>query len=113
MTITTFQQIKEIIEPIPADQFCTKKFENEKGQCCFLGHIHKHIDGNAYYGDGDGHGARELTRLFFVDLKISVYRLDGTDVNNRNNINGYTEPIIKDRLMHMIEDGIKWETKKN
>jgi len=108
MTITTFQQIKEIIEPIPADQFCTGDYQNDEGQCCFLGHIHKHLFGDALAGDGDGNGARELTKRFLSDHGIWG---DGSEVNNDNDIEGYTELIIKDRLMHMIEDGIKWENK--
>jgi len=111
MTITTFQQIKEIIEPIPADQFCKHDYENDEGQCCFLGHIHKHLFGDALAGDGNGNGARRLTARFFLDTY--GIDLDGAEVNNYNAIDGYTEPIIKDRLMHMIEDGIKWEESKS
>ena len=108
-TITTFKQIKEIIEPIPSDQFCHFKFENDKGQRCFLGHIQHHISGDARQ-DLDGFGARALIRLF---LK-GVHNIDndGSRVNDLATINGYTEPVIKDRLMHMIEDGIKWEENK-
>ena len=105
-TITTFKQIKEIIEPIPFDKFCIGKYQNYYGQRCFLGHIHKHIDGDAYCGDGRGNGARALTQRFLADHGILA---DGADVNDGNDIEGYTEPIIKHRLMHMIEDGIKWE----
>ena len=109
MTITTFQQIKEIIEPIPADQFCTGDYQNDEGQCCFFGHIQKHVFGDALT-DGNGDGARYLTQRFFLDTHNILK--DGAEVNNRNDINGYTELIIKDRLMHMIADGIKWENKK-
>ena len=110
ITITIFKQIKEIIEPIPVDQFCVGDYQNNEGQCCFLGHIHKHLFGHAL-GDGYGNGARLLTREFIKE----VHRLhaDGSDVNNKDTVNGYTEPIIKDRLMHMIEDGIKWEESKS
>ena len=107
--ITTFKQIKEIIEPIPADQFCTRSYENNEGQCCFLGHIQKHVTGDAFQGHGSGFGARDLTERF---LKAAHgFYGDGAAVNNYNGVNGYNEPIIKDRLMHMIEDGIIWENK--
>jgi len=104
--IETFKQIKEIIEPIPADQFCVDVYENLRGQCCFLGHIQKHISGKAN-SDFYGSGTRILTRTFL--LEVHNRRADGAEVNNGTNVNGYTEPIIKDRLMHMINDGIKWE----
>jgi hypothetical protein len=104
--ITTFKRIKEIIEPIPADQFCVDTFENNSGQCCFLGHIEKALTGDAR-ADGSGFGARRVTLKFLRDFhNIDA---DGADVNDFPNVNGYTEPEIKDRLMHMIEDGIIWE----
>ena len=107
--IETFKQIKEIIEPIPADQFCVGEYDNFRGQCCFLGHIQKYISGDACR-NMDGFGARSLTRTFL--LEVHNRNTDGAEVNNGPYINGYTEPIIKDRLMHMINDGIKWEESK-
>jgi hypothetical protein len=100
MKITSFKQIKEIIAPIPADQFCTKEYQNKQGQCCFLGHINKI----------NGFGARELTKKFIKE--VYDINFDGADVNDSPEVNGYTELEIKDRLMHMIEDGIIWEESK-
>lgn len=121
--ITSFKQIKEIIEPIPAELFQTDKFGHtirggdnsgpvDNGKSCFLGHIHRHFDpeDKQASGDWDGFGARQLTRQFLSAHGLSF---DGADVNNAPLVNGYTEPEIKDRLMHMIEDGIKWEESKN
>jgi len=109
-SIKTFKQIKAIIEPIAADQFCIGEFENNEGQCCFIGHINKHILGDAC-GNYNGSGTRQLTKQFIVE-KHDIPWCDGSSVNNNNDVNGYTEPGIKDRLMHMIEDGIKWEESK-
>ena len=109
-TITTIKQIKEIIEPIPADQFCTHLYENSKGQCCALGHIHKHISGDSM-GDQQGFGARKLISEF---LKHSRGIYSGIAIiNDSANESVYTERRIKDRLMHMINDGIKWEESKS
>jgi len=107
--ITTFKQIKAIIEPIAVDKFCINKYQNDEGQCCFLGHIQKHISGKAN-NQGNGFGARQLTQRFILD-KHNIFS-DGAKVNNSTVVNGYIEPVIKDRLMHMIEDGIKWEESK-
>jgi len=107
--ITTFKQIKEIIEPIPANKFCIDEFENDKGQCCFIGHINRYIADHPE-ADSQGFGARELTRMFLKE-KHNVYAT-GATVNNINSVNGYREPVIKDRLMHMINDGIQWEEGK-
>ena len=110
--ITTFKQIKAIIEPIAADKFCKDTYQNADGQCCFLGHIHNHINDSTFNNAGDynGYGARQLSQKFLIE-KHDIFS-DGAEVNNGPYVNGYTEPEIKDRLMHMIEDGIKWEESK-
>ena len=113
--ITSFKQIKEIIEPIPEDQFVIGEFGTSDGKSCFLGHIHRNISGNSnnYNGDRNGFGARDLTSQMLHEVHNTVLGwIDGADVNNGLNINGYAQPIIKDRLMAMIEDGIKWEESK-
>lgn len=119
MRITTAQQIKDIIEPISAEKFQTHAYGHFKdgwsgknngpednGCSCFLGHIHRHFDptdGGAR-GDGDGYGARQLTEKFLRE-KHGVWE-DGADVNNSPTVNGYNEPEIKDRVMHLINDMI-------
>ena len=107
--ITNFTQIKEIIEPIPADKFIISVYGNNEGQSCFLGHIHRKLSGNSnnYTGDWNGYGARDLTKKFLQEKHgITDEDIDGATVNNEPTINGYTEPEIKDRVMHMIEDAI-------
>ncbi len=110
--ITSFKQIKEIIEPIPEDQFVIGEFGTSDGKSCFLGHIHRNISGNSnnYNGDYEGYGARELTAQMINE--VHGINASGAAVNNYPTVNGYTQPIIKDRLMAMIEDGIKWEESK-
>ena len=105
MQITTAQQIKDIIEPIPAEKFICSVYGDKEGNCCFLGHIHVALSPNkSYFGDDNGYGARQLTRKFLIE-KHGI-NTDGSDVNNYETINGYTEPVIKDRIMHLIEDMI-------
>lgn len=53
-----------------------------------------------------GFGARQLTEKFLRDK----HGLEGTDISSVNNgpyVNGYTEPKIKDRVMHLINDMIE------
>lgn len=69
--ITSAQQIKDIIEPIPAEKFITGRYGDNQGNCCFLGHIHVALKGN-YTGDCNGFGARELTSKFLE--KNTVYK---------------------------------------
>jgi len=107
--ITNFTQIKEIIEPIPAEKFITRHYGDRAGRSCFLGHIHRKLnpynDPTKFVGDFHGYGARELTAKFLKE-KHGIQGVDGASVNNSPEINGYNEPVIKDRLMHMINDAI-------
>jgi hypothetical protein len=50
-------------------------------------------------------GARQLTAKFLRE-KHNIHNANGADVNNSSRVNGYNETEIKDRLMHMINDGI-------
>ena len=110
--ITNFTQIKEIIEPIPADLFITDLygFYDNSGRSCFLGHIHRKLNPEKnernFKGDFRGYGARKLTAKFLSE-QHGLKAKDGTDVNNEPTVNGYNEPVIKDRLMHMINDAIE------
>lgn len=115
--ITSFKQIKEIIEPIPAEDFIEGRYGHGINQHCVLGHLHLHFtNGENVYGDEDGYGARPLSNLFFQEVYPELFNkdpyIDIAVVNNSPDINGYTEPIIKDRVMHFIEEGIKWEESK-
>lgn len=113
--ITKAQQIKDIITPIPADTFVTNQFiqynyDEEKGGPivaghCFLGKIHVHFDPENPFGDYDGFGARHLTQRF-LEEKHNLKYTSGVDVNNDLTVNGYTEPEIKDRVMHLVDDMI-------
>jgi len=117
--ITNAKQILDIIAPIPADRFqpnyyghmrgfnCKNSGETDNGCSCFLGHIHRHFEPTDGYaaGDGEGYGARYLTAKFLKEKHgISA---SGATVNNSPTINGYTEPEIKDRLMHMLTDMVE------
>lgn len=103
--IKTAQEMKDILEPIPADQWCAWHFHLGT-QCCFLGHINKAIKDNPS-GDFNGFGARQLTAKYLKEKHGITDGSSGASVNNEPTINGYTEPVIKDRVMHLIDDMIK------
>jgi hypothetical protein len=110
--ITNFTQIKEIIEPIPKEQFIAHKFVDKVGNCCFLGHINMHFNKSKSMTEpckavaGDGYGARELTAKFLKDKLGYNFSMDGSHINNSECYKPYTEKEIKDRVMHMINDAI-------
>jgi hypothetical protein len=102
--ITKAQQIKDILEPIPAKKFIKNKYGDGK-RCCSLGFIHLHYNPLDPKGDFNGFGARQLTNKFLNEkYEISI---DIADINNDSSINGYNESRIKDRVMHLINDMIE------
>lgn len=107
--ITQAIQIKKILLPIPPEKFITDYFgKHGTDNSCFLGHINRALSlkgQSDYMGDWDGYGARDLTYKFLSE-EHGIHT-SGVEVNNAPNVNGYTEPVIKDRVMHMVEDMIK------
>jgi hypothetical protein len=105
--ITKAQQIKDILEPISAEDFTTGVFRDLRGKSCSLGFIHRHFSSvDDPKGDGMGFGARQLTEKFLKD-KHGLECIDISFVNNGPYINGYTEPEIKDRVIHLVNDMIE------
>lgn len=117
--ITNAQQIIDIIEPIPAEKFITDAWGNHEGESCLMGHIHRKLNKTGkilgiisinnpkdYHGDNNGYGARSLTRKFLKE-RHGLTDVTGIDVNDSPTINGYTEPVIKDRVMHMLKDMVE------
>lgn len=102
--ITKAQQIKDILAPIPAENFIVDTYELH-GKYCALGHIHMALSGDEY-GDRMGFGARKLTEKFLKEKHNTEMEECIAAVNNRPDVNGYTEPVIKDRVMHLVEDMI-------
>lgn len=106
--IINAQQILDIILPIPEEQFIIDWYGNSKGQSCFLGHIHRKLSPNGpddYRGDEHGYGARELTKKFMVEKHELC--IDGAEINNSPDWNGYNEPTPKARVVHMLQDMIQ------
>ncbi len=119
--ITKAQQVKDIIEPIPDDKFQIGLFGwspndafgknigmTDNGCSCVLGHIHRHFEPSNPYamGDGNGWGFRELSNQF-LKKKYGLVAHSAATINNTTAINGYSEPEIKDRVMHLINDMIQ------
>lgn len=104
--IISAQQIIDIIEPIPSEQFIPYTYGDDIGRCCFIGHINKHISGDPFK-DWEGFGARKLTAKFLAEHNLLDEwgeSVDGANVNNEQTINGYNEPEIKDRVLHLLYD---------
>ena len=116
--ITSAKQIKEILEPIPKELFQKGAYGNslisdknfgtiDNGCSCALGHIHRHFnpDDPQAIGDQNGYGARQLTAKYLIEKHARICNI--AHVNNSTGVNGYNEPEIKDRVMHLIDDMIR------
>lgn len=107
--IENAQQILDIIEPIPAKKFIIGSFGNDSGCSCFGGHIHRALSpkgAHDYLGDFNAYGAFDLTERFIKE-KHGINHINGAHVNNSQMVNGYNEPEIKDRVVHLLKDMIE------
>lgn len=113
----TAQQIKDLLSPIPKKEWMINKFSNGKNKCCFLGHLQRlHSNnpkdysikncGEGFFGQKIRTNARELTEKALIEMH-GLY-IDGAFVNNSPDYNGYTENNPKDRIMHLLDDMIKY-----
>lgn len=100
--ITKAQQIIDIIAPIDKDRFCMDMYQFGN-RCCVLGHINQKL--SPTHGAADdifAFGARALTEKYFLTEKKRHMSI--AMINNSPRIAPYTEPEIKDRVMHALND---------
>lgn len=97
----------EILSPIPAEKFIIGSYQGyrDPSRGCALGLIHMHFNPADAHGDLHGFGIRQLSERFLVE-RYNIAE-DIASVNNEDNINGYTEPVIKDRVIHLLKDMIE------
>ena len=105
-------EAKELLLPIPQNDFLLHKFSDGHGKCCAIGHLVRlksedPLNYNQWCGD---EGEVEN----FVRKQVKKYisethneRACLARVNNRNNINGYTQDNPKDRVIALLNDMIK------
>ena len=104
------QKALDLINPIPAEEFIEYAFTNGENACCFIGHLQRLTskDPTDYSikncVDNTDNPIRALSKFFIKE----AYKIDATivEVNNYTDVNGYNEPVIKDRLVHCLTDMI-------
>jgi len=105
------QEALDLLLPIPAEDFITSEYTDGVSKCCAVGHIMRLTSGNPTdYSDSNcndhfQHSIRETTETFNQE-KHQVDR-DISSVNNGTRVNGYTEPVIKDRVIHLLKDMVE------
>ena len=109
-------EARELLLPIPKDEFLTGKFTDYEGKCCAIGHLVrlKSKDPNNYdqnLTDGKWGWACEVED--FAREKVREYNGKKHDayedlavVNNRPEVNGYTQDNPKDRVIALLNDMI-------
>jgi|TARA_R110001606_G_scaffold63912_1_gene148458 hypothetical protein len=113
-------EAKALLLPIPKAEFLNGRFSDNHGKCCAIGHLVRlKSDDPSNYEQrlADGMGwwknenscevetfARETVREF-NGKKHDQYE-DLAAVNNRTEVNGYTQDNPKDRVMALLNDMI-------
>ena len=118
MEKTLAQEALELLSSVPAEDFIVDKFTDGNGKCCAIGHYLRLKGNNPYdynyencnddYTDdctNKKRSFRNLTRKFIKE-KHDTYD-DVASVNNDPFINGYTEPVVKDRVIHLLKDMVE------
>jgi len=108
---TVAQRALELLKEVPADKFLNGEYTNGQDACCSVGHYKRLTSKDPSdfsrpncddYGFSD---LRARSEHFLSNVHYTV--ADIATVNNSNWINGYTEPEIKDRVIHLLEDMVK------
>ena len=110
-------EARELLLPIPKDEFLTGKFTDYEGKCCAIGHLVrlKSEDPSNYDQElTDGRWCLDECEVeIFAREKVTEYNgekhnqyEDLAAVNNRTEVNGYTQDNPKDRVIALLNDMI-------
>lgn len=107
---TLAQEALRLLIPIPEENFMAGTFTDGKGKCCAIGHIQRlqSIDPSDYSSANCSdflvnQPIRSASSKYLSDIH-NIHGRNIASVNNGDNINGYTEPEIKDRVIHLLTD---------
>jgi len=119
------KEAKELLQPIPNEDFIRNKYSDEIGKCCAVGHLIRlksedpsdfsienctDWSGTFLFNPEPevGKFVREECQNFLFK-KHKILSCDLASVNNYNNINGYgyDDENIKNRVMKLLDDMIE------
>ncbi len=111
-TETLAQKAFRLLSEVPQNDFIIGEFGDGIGKCCAIGHFQRLTSSNPT--DYSNNNCCDNDRLKNDDLRTASnnflrqkYGLKYSciaNVNNANKTNGYTEEIIKDRVIHLLKD---------
>lgn len=112
----TATKAKELLMPIPNEDFVMMKFTDGKNKCCVSGHLRRlnSNDPNDFSiancnDEDDATGIQNLAREYVRNNHKSYGGIVGVN-NGGINSQGkmlYAETEIKDRVLHLLDDMIK------
>ena len=82
MAFENLQQIRDFVEGIPEEKFCTNMFENDQGQRCVAGHLNMKLHNNVYWkydNFSESHRDTDLGKM------LTGFGADLYDLVNANN----------------------------
>lgn len=88
----TLKDFYNFYKGIPEEKWCTGKFENEKGQCCALGHI----------GQNDEKDSKEFSNLLCLTGRNENF-ISINDGDNKK----YPQSTPKQRVLAFLIDKIQ------
>lgn len=111
---TISQKALRLLSQVPSEDFITSDFSDKIGKCCVVGHYQRLTSANP--NDYSTTNCSDKESEYNSDIRIlskefmrKKYNLpiDIASVNNWGVYNGYKEPVIKDRVIHLLTDMVK------
>lgn len=108
---TVAQKALRLLNGVPESQFIMGKFTDREGKCCAIGHYKRLTSNNPKdYSSLNCHDdfesdLREKT-IQFIQEKHGLTK-SIADVNNQQDINGYTQKTIKKRVVALLKQMVK------
>lgn len=109
---TIAQEALELLEPIPHDKWTSLHYWDGRDCCCLIGHIRRlsSVDPTDYERSlrdtKFSYDFRQIANRYLCKV-VLVGENEGIgaySVNDTQEVNGYNEPEIKDRVIHFIKD---------
>lgn len=111
---TIAQKALRLLSEVPEEDFIMGRFTDEVSKCCAIGHFVRLTSPNptnfSFLNCSDNYSCsdkilRTISESFLQRKNISDKNI--ATVNDSTEINGYTEPGIKDRVIHLLKDMIE------
>jgi len=107
MEETIAEKALRILREVPEDEWITDMYTDGKSRCCAIGHYTRLTSDNPNDYSNTNCREKELSLREVTGAFINKVHSESANiacVNNYPYINGYTEPVIKHRVIHLLED---------